>query len=288
MAASLALLLFVAACAGQPESPTNVAAPNRRASDTSQAAGTNTAVPSQVPSATATPIPETPPPTLAPFPANANSGASLQSLMNQRDPASFQSPLARGPYDHFYLGRPFGAGDFDRPWPATRYAEVRVPESGVGHTGVDYGMAPNVPILAAGDGTVVWSGYGLLKNFPDPDDPYGLAVAIKHDMSYDGQRLFTVYAHLSEAFVEKEQRVLQGERIGLSGSTGQSTGTHLHFEIRLGSNNILRTRNPALWVVPPEGSGVLVEEQAGAGHFTGHRQAHRAVQLCRRLQFQQG
>jgi len=205
--AGFALALLGAACGAATQAPTESSVPATRTAQASATIGrqsaTATLLPSDTPAPSATPQLATP--TLAPYPVSGDSSASLQRFITQRGPANFQVPLARGPNDHFYFGRPFGAGDFDRPWPATRYAEVRLPETGIGHTGIDYGMAPSVPILAAGDGTVVWVGYGLLKNFSDPKDPYGLAVAIRHDISYEGETLYTVYAHLSEAFVEDGQ-----------------------------------------------------------------------------------
>lgn len=252
------MLLFASACGGAALTPTGRSAPTRQASDTVEAQSTEAATASPSATATTTPRPETPPPTLAPYPVNGNSGPNLQSLINQRRPASFPAPLARGPYDHFYLARPFGAADFDRPAPSTRYGEVRGLGNLIGHTGVDYGMDSGTPILAAADGTVVWSGYGLLTGYENPDDPYGIAVAIRHEIGYEGERLFTVYAHLSEALVTVNQVVKQGEVIGLSGNTGDSTGPHLHFEVRLGENKIQNTRNPELWITPPEGWGVLV------------------------------
>jgi murein DD-endopeptidase MepM/ murein hydrolase activator NlpD len=83
-------------------------------------------------------------------------------------------------------------------------------------------------------------------------------VVIKHDFGFDGERLYTVYAHLSETKVEKGDRVETGDIIGLSGTTGLTSGPHLHFEVRLGGNTIYFTRNPELWIAPPEGYGVLV------------------------------
>ncbi len=56
----------------------------------------------------------------------------------------------------------------------------------------------------------------------------------------------------------KGQHVETGEAIGLAGETGNVTGPHLHFELRLGENSYFDTRNPELWIVPPIGWGVLV------------------------------
>jgi murein DD-endopeptidase MepM/ murein hydrolase activator NlpD len=89
----------------------------------------------------------------------------------------------------------------------------------------------------------------------DLTDPYGLAVALRHDFGYDVRRLYTVYAHLESTLVWPGQRVEAGEQIGSVGDTGRATAPHLHFEVRLGENRYFDTRNPELWMVPAEGWG---------------------------------
>lgn len=86
------------------------------------------------------------------------------------------------------------------------------------HTGVDYGANDGDPIRAAGDGTVVWAGWR---------GGYGNVVVVDH-----GKRLATLYAHQSRMAVSAGQPVLRGQVIGFVGSTGFSTGPHLHFETR--------------------------------------------------------
>jgi murein DD-endopeptidase MepM/ murein hydrolase activator NlpD len=94
---------------------------------------------------------------------------------------------------------------------------------GGGHAGIDidgFGMH-GAPVGAAASGTVVlasWDSWG-----------YGYHVIIQHD---DGSR--TLYGHLSDIWVSQGQYVGQGQGIGAVGSTGYSTGTHLHFEIHIG------------------------------------------------------
>jgi len=112
--------------------------------------------------------------------------------------------------------------------------------------------------MAAGPGTVVWAGYGLYSGVKDkPDDPYGLAVSIRHDFGYQDQPLFTIYAHLSEVDVIVGQWLDTGDVLGNVGETGVTTGPHLHFEVRIGENDFWQTRNPELWLAPPQGYGVL-------------------------------
>lgn len=88
------------------------------------------------------------------------------------------------------------------------------------HTGVDFAAASGTTVKAVGPGTVVSAGWA---------GSYGNEVVIKHD---DGQ--YSQYAHLSSLAVSAGQSVGGGDQIGLSGSTGNSTGPHLHFEIRTG------------------------------------------------------
>jgi murein DD-endopeptidase MepM/ murein hydrolase activator NlpD len=84
-----------------------------------------------------------------------------------------------------------------------------------------------------------------------------MAVAIKHSFGYNGDTLYTVYGHMQQVDVLVGQQVNTGDVLGLVGETGKVTGPHLHFEVRLGRNNFFQTRNPELWLSPPEGWGIL-------------------------------
>lgn len=86
------------------------------------------------------------------------------------------------------------------------------------HHGVDLVAAAGTPVMAAARGVVVWHGNKL---------GYGNCVVIRH-----GTHLSTIYGHLSHIGVRTGQSIGTGEVIGLSGSTGFSTGPHLHFEVR--------------------------------------------------------
>jgi murein DD-endopeptidase MepM/ murein hydrolase activator NlpD len=125
------------------------------------------------------------------------------------------------------------------------------------HTGIDISAARYTQVVAVGPGEVVWAGYGLYRGVEDRSDPYGMAVAIRHDFGYEGKQLYSVYAHLGSVEVWRGQRVEMGDVLGTVGETGDSSGPHLHFEVRLGENRYFSTRNPELWIVPPEGWGVL-------------------------------
>ncbi|MER7577998.1 transglycosylase family protein [Streptomyces sp. NPDC126514] len=88
------------------------------------------------------------------------------------------------------------------------------------HTGVDFPVAAGTPVTAVSAGTVVSAGWG---------GAYGNQVVVRHS---DG--MYSQYAHLSSLNVSTGQSVGAGDGIGSSGSTGNSSGPHLHFEIRTG------------------------------------------------------
>lgn len=87
------------------------------------------------------------------------------------------------------------------------------------HEGLDFTARKGTPILAAADGIVTKSG---------PASAYGNLVKLDH-----GAGLETRYAHASKLLVKSGERVVKGQVIALVGSTGRSTGPHLHYEIRL-------------------------------------------------------
>lgn len=172
-------------------------------------------------------------------------------------PPPYPVPWALQPQDHFYLSRPIASDEVNWPNPQYRYGSTLLGVEDL-HTGIDISASRYAPVLAAGDGEVVWVGYGLYRGVEDETDPYGMSVAIKHDFGHGGQPIYTVYAHLGEVYVWRGQRVESGDEIGQVGETGDASGPHLHFEVRLNENRYFNTRNPELWVVPPERWGVLV------------------------------
>ncbi|MGA5500629.1 transglycosylase family protein [Streptomyces umbrinus] len=88
------------------------------------------------------------------------------------------------------------------------------------HTGVDFPVPTGTSVKSVGAGSVVTAGWG---------GSFGYQVVIRH-----GDGRYTQYAHLSAISVKAGQSVVSGQRIGRSGSTGNSTGPHLHFEVRTG------------------------------------------------------
>lgn len=171
-------------------------------------------------------------------------------------PPLYDTPWALGPHDHFYFKRPIAADKVNWPVADYRYGGIFF-SSDIVHTGIDIPTPTGTPVLAAESGRVVWAGYGLYSGTNDPDDPYGLAVTIRHDFGYKGQRIYTVYAHMSKLSVVNGQEVQAGDQVGLVGTTGLTTGPHLHFEVRMERNSYFATLNPELWLAPPQGWGVL-------------------------------
>lgn len=94
------------------------------------------------------------------------------------------------------------------------------------HSGIDISNGVTGETIVASDGgTVTWAGYD--------DSGYGNYVVIDHGNGYQ-----TLYGHCSSVYVSAGEYVSQGQSIAGMGSTGDSTGTHLHFEIRLGSSRL--------------------------------------------------
>ncbi|MCX4981646.1 M23 family metallopeptidase [Streptomyces sp. NBC_00572] len=95
------------------------------------------------------------------------------------------------------------------------------------HSGQDFAVPTGTPVKAAGSGTVVKAG----PNGGGDGPAYGNAIVIKH-----ANGTYSQYAHLSKIKVHIGQKVLVGQQIALSGNTGNSSGPHLHFEIRTTPN----------------------------------------------------
>jgi murein DD-endopeptidase MepM/ murein hydrolase activator NlpD len=149
-------------------------------------------------------VPPPPPPAATPEIFAAEAPAPSSDSATAPAPASVSGFIwpVYGPISEYY-GAPRGAGTY--------------------HTGLDIDQTYNYggPVAAAAAGQVVLasSGYGY---------GYGNYVVIRHDNGYE-----TLYAHLSAIYVSQGQYVSQGETIGAVGSSGYSTGPHLHFEVHV-------------------------------------------------------
>lgn len=104
------------------------------------------------------------------------------------------------------------------------------PRWGRTHEGIDLAVSTGTEVSAAAEGVVIQSGW---------NGGYGISIYVDH-----GNGIITRYGHLSQAYAQVGRKVKQGEIIGLSGNTGNSTGPHLHFEIRIGDESV----NPVNYV----------------------------------------
>lgn len=121
------------------------------------------------------------------------------------------------------------------------------------HTGTDFAAPDGTPLLAAADGTVTVAEFS---------GGYGGLIVIEHQI--DGATVATAYAHMWEhgIHVNVGDRVSAGQHIGDTGSSGNSTGPHLHFEVRLGGTDGEHT-DPAAWL-NAHNAADLPEPETGA------------------------
>lgn len=128
-------------------------------------------------------------------------------------------------------GRKYDGGMFT--WPAPSYTRISdeygyrihpILKTKQFHNGLDMAAPGGSPILAAYDGTVVASAYS---------SSMGNYIMIDH-----GDSLYTIYMHASALYVQKGAEVSKGQKIAAVGTTGRSTGNHLHFSVRLNGNYV--------------------------------------------------
>ncbi|MGW5849625.1 transglycosylase family protein [Streptomyces sp. NPDC055254] len=201
----LTLRITTAPPAQNPEKPPRTAEPVLPGAP---AAGESTPKPAPEPAAKPTEKPAAKP---VPEPAAekpAAKPAAQPAKPPARDTSAREQPAAGG----FFAPVDAGLG--------TAYRVSGSSWSSGYHTGVDFPVATGTAVKAVGPGTVVSAGWG---------GAYGYEVVIRHT---DGR--YSQYAHLSALGVKAGQQVSGGQRIGRSGSTGNSSGPHLHFEMRTG------------------------------------------------------
>lgn len=152
--------------------------------------------------------------------------ATYQRIIDEADAAmaSLRASVS-GSLSSSSGGRKYVGGEFTWPTPSCHYITSHFsprrknPVSGIykRHTGTDIGASYGAAIVAANSGTVTLAGW---------NSGYGNCVIIDH-----GGGKATLYAHMSAYSVSTGQTVSKGQRIGSVGSTGNSTGPHLHFEV---------------------------------------------------------
>jgi murein DD-endopeptidase MepM/ murein hydrolase activator NlpD len=161
--------------------------------------------------------------------------AAVVPRVRARAAAAFVTPVTRLPGATVGVSSPAMVGG--RAWPVqapltSGFGMRTHPLTGAGrlHAGIDLGARLGTPIRAAAAGVVTAAG---------PMGGYGATVDLRHA---DGT--VTRYAHQSRVLVRPAQRVAVGQVIGLVGSTGASTGPHLHFEVRTASGPV----DPRSWL----------------------------------------
>jgi len=145
---------------------------------------------------------------------------------------SVQKMFLKAPVAFKYISSGFTTG--------LRYVEAF--NVSTGHRAIDYAAPSGTPIRSVGDGTVTFAGW---------NGPYGYMVSVRHNGTYS-----TNYAHMSKMAVKKGAKVKQGDVIGYVGSTGFSTGPHLHYEMVRNGIKI----NPLNEVLPP-GQAISAEHK---------------------------
>lgn len=149
-----------------------------------------------------------------------------------------------------WLERPIGLGGtrtIDRSYP---YASTGGGEFDL-HHGVEFLNPYGTPVFAAQDGEVAFAEFDTKTEFGPFGGFYGRVIILRHrGLLLDDLEVYTLYAHLSEAFVREGDLVSAGDRIGEVGSSGAAFGPHLHFEVRIGMNTYDQTVNPVLWFSP--------------------------------------
>jgi len=193
--------------------PQPAAAPTQPGSPPDPPEGQPTALPTAVPTAT---------PTLAPTATPEPAATPTASPWNVPPPQIARDPgkrdiTADNPSCGANIEVPEASGEF--LWPS-QYQALSGGNFREGHPGIDLSAPTGSPVYAADNGLVIfagWTGVG-----------YGNSVLIDHGNGYR-----TLYAHLSQVSTYCGARVQKGKIIGLSGNTGNSTGPHLHFEVRV-------------------------------------------------------
>jgi len=145
---------------------------------------------------------------------------ALVEILPLLDPTSEFNP------DEFIIPEIIDNPDIPSIWPTSgtvtsEFGEMRLTHI---HKGIDIANDTGTPIKATANGTVI--AVGSSGNF-------GKRIMIYHGTDENGNTYVTVYAHLSEFKVGVAGKVVQGDLIGLMGNTGVSTGTHLHYEVRV-------------------------------------------------------
>ena len=199
------------------------------------------------PTSTAVPVSRT-----CPDPAPLKPFYDRYTITNDRWPAP--DPALAAP--HFWLAKPFpGGGRFliNQNFPYGYDLNGRL----LLHNAVDSAEPLGTPVLAVGDGTVIVAQDDMNEWYGWRCDWYGHLVVIELDQTYGERPLYALYGHVLNITVEAGQRVQTGDQVAEVGFGGAATVPHLHFELRVDTNEFDSTLNPMLWINPGETRGVI-------------------------------
>jgi murein DD-endopeptidase MepM/ murein hydrolase activator NlpD len=218
-------------------------------------------------SARATPTPLSP--TNTPIPAETDE--EIREIVLTSEPLEPQPPSLRVPFnrdplgrDHYVFARPVDPLNNNRALYSYSYGADGFSSESPSriHHGIDISNRVGTTIRAAGSGVVRFASSRETPFFQNTAS-YGNVVYVEHDFGGpNGEKLFTLYAHLQQTLVFTGDIVKTGDPIGLNGATGQTTGAHLHFEVRMvdkdaGEARYGDTYNPILWMAPYVGHGTI-------------------------------
>lgn len=116
------------------------------------------------------------------------------------------------------------------------------------HDGIEILNPLGTPVLAAADGIVYFSGNDRSKKWGRYTNLYGNFIIIEHKFEEIEDKVYTMYAHLSELLVNEGEEVTANQVIGFVGATGKAFTNHLHFEVRVGDVYLQNARNPELFL----------------------------------------
>lgn len=261
LAGGLTLLLMAACSNAAPrQSPANPPVAQAQTSPTPSASGAaSSSAPSAAPASPALTPSATPPPAATSAPEATPTASPIPPTPCPPDRCAYPGAL--------FLSRPIAPPGNDAIDISYRFGST---QSGMRdpHHGVEFLNGYGTPVLAAADGVVVVAGTDLEPTSPRGAWPitfygpymnfYGNLVVIEHALPQAliealpdiPQPIYTLYGHLSEIDVQVGQQVTAGQQIGRVGMAGIATGSHLHFEVRLGENTYQASRNPELWLAP--------------------------------------
>ena len=155
-------------------------------------------------------------------------------VIDAREFNFFPKKMVKGEFVKFYF--PMPGGKINSAFGPRMHPIQNVMKM---HTGVDIrsGIAGGASIVSAADGKVIFAG---------PNGGYGNCLKIEHRDASDNIVAYTLYAHCAQLYVQQGQQVSAMQKIALEGSTGASTGNHLHFEIHRGKMGNFTDPKPLL------------------------------------------